>query len=123
MSVIGVCGALPASMPRLDRETHATTQERMLRLLHHLSTIDLLWTQNPSSQTAKAAAAAFDQLLAVAQLQEEVTSTTPAHDGLLKAIARQLLALGEALLLLARPSVQGGKRHCCFSLPGGGSCA
>ena len=54
--------------------------------------------QNPSSQTAKAAAAAFDQLLAVAQLQEVArpsANSDPGGSGLLRDIACRLLALGE----------------------------
>lgn len=90
--VWGAAGLEASSCMHQPRK-HAATAEDFS------STTGLSWTQNPSSQTAKAAAAAFDQLLAVAQLQEEVALTAPADDGLLKAIARQLLALGEHSLV------------------------
>lgn len=51
--------------------------------------------QNPLAHTAKAAAAAFGELLTVAQLQEE-TALPSADDngGMLEEVTRQLLALG-----------------------------
>lgn len=54
--------------------------------------------QNPLAHTAKAAAAAFGELLTVAQLQEE--SSAPSADGsggLLEEVTWQLLALGVPL--------------------------
>lgn len=52
--------------------------------------------QNPSSQTAKAAAAAFNQLLAVVQLQEAAPSHLTSGPSLLEDVACRLLALGAA---------------------------